>query len=168
MLWIAFFLIVAGVALFVAAPLGGGIMSGSGKTAAELERERLEHERALAVQGLRDLEFDFEMGKLSDVDCESLRSDLESRALKAMAAIEKLDSDAKASAKPQPRLAPKPAPAPEPRVSPPQPRPVAAIGSARTLSFCPQCGIRAARDAKFCGECGSPLRGIGRSTGWSD
>ena len=168
MLWIAFFLIVAGVALFVAAPLGGGIISFSRKTAAELERELLEHERGLAVQGLRDLEFDREMGKLSDVDCEALRSDLESRALKAMAALEKLDADAKAAAKSPPRLAAKPPPPSEPRVTPPAPRPVAALTSARNLSFCPRCGIRAARDAKFCGECGAPLRGLGRATGWSD
>ena len=47
-------LIVAGVALFVAAPFGG-IFSATRKSAKELERERLEHERALAVQGAGQL-----------------------------------------------------------------------------------------------------------------
>src|SRR6516164_5487609 len=82
-------MIVAGVALFVAAPLGGGIFPRRQRSASELDRERLEHERGLAVQGLRELEFDREMGKLSDTDYESLHDALEQRALAAMAALEK-------------------------------------------------------------------------------
>ena len=73
MLYLAAVLIVASVALFVAAPLGGGLLATrrAGRDAAEAER--LEHERALAMQGLRELEFDREMGKLSDADYAALR-----------------------------------------------------------------------------------------------
>ena len=51
MLYLAAVLIVASVALFVAAPLGGGLLATrrAGRDAAEAER--LEHERALAMQG---------------------------------------------------------------------------------------------------------------------
>ena len=83
-------LIVAGVALFVAAPLGIGLVGARAKSAGELQVERHEHERALAVQGLRELEFDREMGKLSDADYESMHKALEDRALTAMAAVEKI------------------------------------------------------------------------------
>ena len=44
-------MIVAGVALFVAAPLGIGLVGARAKSAGELQTERHEHERALAVQG---------------------------------------------------------------------------------------------------------------------
>ncbi len=54
------------------------------RSAGEIDAERLEHERGLAVQGLRELEFDREMGKLSDADYETLRAGLENRALVAM------------------------------------------------------------------------------------
>ena len=42
------------------------------------------------MQGLRELEFDREMGKLSDADYESMHKALEDRALTAMAAVENI------------------------------------------------------------------------------
>ncbi|HVN29490.1 MAG TPA: c-type cytochrome biogenesis protein CcmI [Candidatus Binataceae bacterium] len=87
--YVAAFLIVMGVALFVAAPLSGGLVGAKKRTREELERDHWDHEHALAVQGLRELEFDREMGKLSDADYESLRASLQNRALQAMTAIDK-------------------------------------------------------------------------------
>ena len=94
-------LIVAGVALFVAAPLGIGLVGARAKSDSELQVERYEHERALAVQGLRELEFDREMGKLSDADYDSMHKALEDRALTAMAAVEniRIQTDKAANAK---------------------------------------------------------------------
>jgi cytochrome c-type biogenesis protein CcmI len=169
-------LIVAGVALFVAAPLGIGLVGARAKSAGELQAERHEHERALAVQGLRELEFDREMGKLSDADYESMHKALEDRALTAMAAVENIraQSDKAASAKkatvtpltPVPRRAPLPRSTEVPTLvlhieqprtpppSPPQPLPSA------KLRFCPQCGTRAAVDSKFCAQCGVAIKTI--------
>src|SRR5713226_10127699 len=87
-------LIVAGVALFVAAPLGIGLTRARAKSAGELQVERHEHERSLAVQGLHELEFDRQMGKLSAADYDSMHSALENRALIAMTEIERLRSEA--------------------------------------------------------------------------
>ena len=42
-------MIIAGVALFVAAPLGGGFFPRRQRGSSEVDRERLEHERGLAV-----------------------------------------------------------------------------------------------------------------------
>ena len=102
--YIAAFLIVMGVALFVAAPLSGGLRRSAKRTREELERDHWEHEHALAVQGLRELEFDREMGKLSDADYESLRGSLQGRALQAMSAIERF-KDQKRAAQEQERAA---------------------------------------------------------------
>ena len=151
MLYLAAVLIVASVALFVAAPLGGGLLATrrAGRDAAEAER--LEHERALAMQGLRELEFDREMGKLSDADYAALREGLMARALGASAALER-------------RYATAAAPAPEAAAA--RPRLVksgltaasAAAASAATvrIRFCPQCGVEVAA-GNFCSECGAPL-----------
>jgi cytochrome c-type biogenesis protein CcmI len=172
-------LIVAGVALFVAAPLGSGLVGARAKSAGELQAERHEHERALAVQGLRELEFDREMGKLSDADYESMHKALEDRALTAMAAVENIraQSDKAASAKkatvtpltPVPRRA---APLPrstematmvlhieQPRTPAPSPPPQSSQPAGK-MRFCPQCGTRATVDSKFCAQCGIAVKPI--------
>jgi len=173
-------LIVAGVALFVAAPLGIGLVAARAKSAGELEAERHEHERALAVQGLRELEFDREMGKLSDADHDSMHKALEDRALTAMAAIENIrrQSDKTASAK-KPVVTPltpvphRPAPAPRrnevptlvlhtepPRTPQVSPAPQSSPPPGR-IRFCPECGTRAGADSKFCAQCGIAIKPMG-------
>jgi len=146
-LYLAAVLIVASVALFVAAPLGGGLLAArrAGRDAAEAER--LEHERALAMQGLRELEFDREMGKLSEADYAALREGLMARALGASAALERLHA-AIASA---PETA-----AARPRLVKSAPAAGAAPAAASRIRFCPQCGVEVAA-GKFCSECGAPL-----------
>ena len=146
MAYLAAAMIIAGVALFVAAPLGGGFFPGRQRSASEVDRQRLEHERGLAVQGLRELEFDREMGKLSESDYGSLHAALEQRALKAMAALEKFRADqgrAKGSVR---RIDFARSVAGSPRAV------------ARNINFCPQCGVRCPAEARFCGECGVGLR----------
>jgi len=181
--YIAAVLIVAGVALFVAAPLTGGVRGRAKESREEVEFDHWEHEHALAVQGLRELEFDREMGKLSDADYESLRASLEARALEAMAATEKFKDQESAAtlaavtvrpklreaaaiadeiaamSKPQPAipivsgLGNIPPPVTSPRVA------TAEIGGGQRIRFCPQCGMRAPMAGNFCGECGTPLHG---------
>lgn len=170
MIYLAAAMIVAGVALFVAAPLGAGFFRLGRRDSKHLELERLEHERGLAVQALRELEFDREMGKLSDADYESLHSQLESRALSRMEALDKLHAEMKHAAaekKPALRVEPirRPAtPPPSPFIATP---PRLSAGGTR-VRFCPKCGVRTAANAKFCGECGVSLHPAARSTGWAD
>lgn len=183
--YVAAFLIVWGVALFVAAPLTGGLRARAKRGREEIELEHWEHEHALAVQGLRELEFDREMGKLSDADYESLRASLQGRALQAMTATEKFKDQERAAelaavtVRPKLREAaaianeiaamskPQPAIPAIPVVSglsnhassPPPRAATAEIGGGRRIRFCPQCGMRAPMAGNFCGECGTPLRG---------
>lgn len=156
-IYLAAILIVAAAALFVAAPLIEGVRPR--RRAAAPERERLEHQRALAVQGLRELEFDHEMGKLDEGDYAALKRTLEERALAAMAALERLAA------------------------------PAATNGAARLTSFagngtatvtpefdssiphrddarfCPQCGGRLDGDARACSACGAAVTpAAGRAT----
>jgi formate dehydrogenase maturation protein FdhE len=143
-IYLAVVLIVLGVALFVAAPLfetAPGARGGS----VDLARSRLEHERALAVQALRELEFDREMRKLSEQDWAELKQQLEARALRAMAALEKLDQEAVVRS----------APAGRKRVA--RVTDAAPAAAAQAVRFCPACGKPVAGKVKFCGECGAAL-----------
>lgn len=133
-LYLAAVLIVLGVALFVTAPLfetsaGRREQPGAGELA------RLEHERALALQGLRELEFDRQMHKLAEEDWNTLRQALEERALHAMARIDELAGAPVAAA----------------------PMRVATLRSAGGWNFCPQCGSAMERSGRFCAHCGTPL-----------
>jgi cytochrome c-type biogenesis protein CcmI len=176
-------LIVAGVALFVAAPLGIGLVGARAKSSDELQAERLEHERALAVQGLRELEFDREMGKLSDADYESMHQALENRALTAMAAVANIRAENDQATKkpavtpltPVPRRIPALRRTEVPTLvlhtEPPRPPPWApspppsvassSVAQSTRMLFCPQCGTRAAADAKFCAQCGIAIKPVG-------
>jgi zinc ribbon protein len=141
-IYLALVLIIVGVGLFVAAPLFENARGGA-RRRTDVERSRLEHERDLAVQGLRDLEFDHEMRKLSEQDWTELKRNLEARALRAMAALEKLDkaaTDRRGSIRKVPA-----------RIADTAPVPV------QTAKFCPACGKPVAAKANFCGECGAVL-----------
>jgi cytochrome c-type biogenesis protein CcmI len=165
-MYLAAALIVLGVALFVAAPLGGGIMNS--RRTGEDETGGLEHERGLAVQGLRELEFDREMGKLSEADYQSLRAGLEKRALAAMSALDRAREE---TLRRQRRPAPRPialARRAEPALAPVRrPEPAAAPRPAR-IKFCPQCGASTGDDYSFCTECGIALRTAARVTSGTD
>jgi len=141
MTYVAAVMIVAAVALFVAAPLTEGVRRRRPTDADALQIERIDHERALAMQGLRELEFDHEMGKVDAADYHSLRASLENRALAAMTALDQ----ARRQKLERPRIgsaAPLASPSPEPP---------------RRANFCPQCGTRPAAGNNFCGECGASL-----------
>jgi hypothetical protein len=153
-IYLAAVLIVASVALFVAAPLGGGLLARRRAGRDAVEAERLEHERALAMQGLRELEFDHEMGKLAEADYAALREGLMARALGASAALQRLYTAA-------PSVSISAASAPEAtgrrsrRVKYP-PTPGSAPAAPSRIRSCAQCGVKAAA-GNFCCECGAPL-----------
>ncbi|MGH8013188.1 MAG: zinc-ribbon domain-containing protein [Candidatus Binataceae bacterium] len=142
-------LIVMAVALFVAAPLSGNF-SHRRRGKSDLDFERLEHERGLAMQGLRELEFDHEMGKLEESDYDDLKKVLEARALQAMSELEKLRAQMRAS---QIRAVPR-------RVRAAM---AASIMPERRINFCPQCGARAAATQNYCAQCGTSIEPAARS-----
>jgi hypothetical protein len=146
-IYLAAALIIAGVALFVAAPLGGGLMMRRSSETGTAEDERLRHELELAIQALRELDFDRELGKLADSDYASLREALMTRALIASAALERLEATSavaprEPAAQARPRLV-------KSRPTIPNPR----------IRFCPQCGAQA-MPGNFCCECGAPFAGV--------
>ena len=80
--------LIAAVAWIAAAPLLAPV------EAAEAPQETRAHEKLRrrkeeALAGIRDAEFDFQLGKLSDEDYQQLRARLEAEALAAMTELEK-------------------------------------------------------------------------------
>ncbi len=81
--------IIGAVAVLVAAPLLWSAAPVAAVAAGDPERHRLEKEKDLAYAAIKEAEFDFQMGKLSPEDYALLRQKYESRALAALAALER-------------------------------------------------------------------------------
>ncbi|MGA3027371.1 MAG: hypothetical protein ABSF98_21650 [Bryobacteraceae bacterium] len=94
----------------------------------------LEQRKAQIYENLRDLQFEYRVGKLSDEDYQKTKVGLQTELAGVLAQIDRV----------QPEAAPVPAPPPPPR----------APESAR---LCPHCGAKFARAMKFCGECGKAM-----------
>jgi hypothetical protein len=101
----------------------------------------LEDRKAAIYENLRDLQFEFRLGKLSDEDYQRTKLSLQKELAVVLAEMEetakRLGLTTKKSAPPAAR-APKAAPAaPE--------------------NTCPHCGAKFARSMRFCGECGKAM-----------
>ena len=145
-------LIVAAVALFVAAPLSERLSARGEVCRSSFELESLEHERGLAVQGLRELEFDREMGKLDDAITTTRTRARRPRALRDdRDRAHRTQADAKQASvtrlrtRPRPIFAPAPCAIPGPHCRPRRAcAPAPATTASRGIRFCPQCGMRVA------------------------
>jgi hypothetical protein len=92
-IWLALLMLTASVALFVAAPLTEGLAALKRATEREDRTLGLQHDRALAVAAIRELEFDHAMGKIDEGDFATIRATLETRALDAMQGLTQGSSD---------------------------------------------------------------------------
>ena len=96
----------------------------------------LEQRKAQIYENLRDLQFEYRVGKLSDEDYQKTKVGLQTELAGVLAEIDRV----------QPEIAAIPAPAP-----PPAPAP------SDSAKLCPHCGAKFARAMKFCGECGKAM-----------
>ncbi len=93
----------------------------------------LEERKARIYEGLRDLQFEYRLGKFSDVDYQRTKLDLQKELAVVLAAIDRL----------QPNTATETAA----EEKPPPP-----------ANVCPHCGARFEQAMKFCGECGKKMQ----------
>ncbi len=96
----------------------------------------LDERKAAIYDGLRDLQFEYRVGKLSDEDYQNTKLALQKELAAVMAETDRIRSGAAAPAPPPA----KPMPAPVPRF------------------VCPSCGTAFPAALKFCGECGKPMK----------
>lgn len=101
----------------------------------------LDERKAAIYENLRDLQFEYRVGKLSDADYQATKTALQKELAVVLAEIDKC-------AKPAPAR-PKHA-EPEPAVKAAPPKPADAMA-------CPSCGAKFSQAMKFCGECGKAM-----------
>lgn len=96
----------------------------------------LEERKAQIYENLRDLQFEYRVGKLSDADYQQTKTDLQRELAGVLAEID--------------RFKQMPAPAK------PKTEPVKTAGTA-TATICPHCEAKFSRPLRFCGECGKAM-----------
>ena len=96
----------------------------------------LDERKAAIYENLRDLQFEYRVGKLSDVDYQSTKKDLQKELARVLAEVDKLKQGGAVTAPPKP----------EPKTAAP------------TKYVCPSCNASFPTALKFCGECGKPMK----------
>ncbi|HMD76756.1 MAG TPA: hypothetical protein VKG86_05220 [Terracidiphilus sp.] len=94
-------------------------------------------ERKVAIyENLRDLQFEYRLGKLSDQDYQNTKKDLQKELAAVLAEVDVLKARLNGA------------------------KPAAAIVSQTPITcfLCPSCGAKFEKQLKFCGECGKPMK----------
>ena len=104
----------------------------------------LDERKAAIYENLRDLQFEYRVGKLSDNDYQLTKKDLQKELAVVMAEVDRVKLQLQAGRGPAP-----PPPAPKVKAAP-----------ARDPLTCPHCSARFEQELKFCGECGKPMKAV--------
>jgi hypothetical protein len=107
------------------------------EVAAALPYAHLEARKEAIYENLRDLQFEYRVGKLSDADYQTTKMGLQTELAAILAEIDRIKGEASPVVEAKPPAAP--------------PKPVGLI--------CPHCGAKFKQTLKFCGECGKPMEG---------
>jgi len=99
--------------------------------------QHLDERKAAIYENLRDLQFEYRVGKLSDQDYQQTKKDLQRELAGVLAEVDRIKKEL------NPNGAVPPAPA-EPKAADPL--------------KCPHCGAKFPQPLKFCGECGKPMK----------
>jgi hypothetical protein len=105
--------------------------------------QHLDERKASIYENLRDLQFEYRVGKLSDQDYQQTKLDLQKELAAVMAEIDRVKAEIAAGKIP--------APAPELVKT-------AAAPKGPPKYICPWCKAEFAQPLKFCGECGKPMK----------
>lgn len=103
----------------------------------------LDERKAAIYENLRDLQFEYRLGKLSDDDYQSTKRDLQKELAQVLAEVDKLKEKLGVAAAVKPVAAPAAAPAKK-----------------QEGFVCPSCKATFKDDLKFCGECGKPMKAV--------
>ena len=103
--------------------------------------QHLDERKAAIYENLRDLQFEYRLGKLSDADYQTTKKDLQKELAQVLAEVDRVREQI--------------------GVKPGKAAPAAAPKPADPAKFvCPACAAEFDKDLKFCGECGQPMRKV--------
>jgi hypothetical protein len=102
----------------------------------------LDERKAAIYENLRDLQFEYRLGKLSDQDYQNTKKDFQKELAAVLAEVDRLRAELTAGG--------------VGRIEPP----VKAAAKAKEPAgiVCPNCGAKFKDRLKFCGECGKPMK----------
>ena len=104
----------------------------------------LDDRKAAIYENLRDLQFEYRVGKLSDADYQQVKKDLQKELAQVLAEVDRLKTGLGVQAAVAPVKTANRAATVRERPAP---------------SFtCPTCNATFDKDLKFCGECGKPMK----------
>ena len=107
--------------------------------------EHLDERKAAIYENLRDLQFEYRLGKLSDNDYQLTKRDLQKELAAVLAEVDKVKLTLQSGRPPA-------APAAKSKA------PVAPVPSDNHT--CPHCNATFEQELKFCGECGKPMKAV--------
>lgn len=96
----------------------------------------LDERKAAIYENLRDLQFEYRVGKLSEADYQQTKKDLQKELASVLSEIDKLKAKLGAPAAP----------------------PVPKVAKLSSGFVCTSCGAKFDKSLKFCGECGKPMK----------
>ncbi len=105
----------------------------------------LDERKAAIYENLRDLQFEYRVGKLSDDDYQLTKKDLQKELAAVMAEVDRVKLQLQAGRGQAPPAAAVKVPT------------KAAVKDSLT---CPHCNARFEQELKFCGECGKPMKAV--------
>ena len=103
----------------------------------------LDERKASIYENLRDLQFEYRVGKLSDQDYQQTKQDLQKELAVVLAEVDRLKQTLASQA---------------PQGQPAAPTPPGAGKKTPQRYVCPSCKAEFPTALKFCGECGKPMR----------
>jgi len=105
--------------------------------------QHLDERKAAIYENLRDLQFEYRVGKLSDQDYQQTKLDLQRELAGVMTEIDRVKAEIAAG-----------------KIPMPSPELVKAQAPAKMLAkyVCPSCKAEFGQPLKFCGECGKPMK----------
>jgi hypothetical protein len=106
----------------------------------------LDERKAAIYENLRDLQFEYRLGKLSDEDYQLTKKDLQKELAAVMAEVDRVKLQLQGGR--VQTVAAVAAPAPKVKTK-----------EVDSLT-CPHCNARFEQELKFCGECGKPMKAV--------
>ena len=108
--------------------------------------KHLDERKAAIYENLRDLQFEYRLGKLSDEDYQSTKKDLQKELAVVLAEVDELKNGLGVGAK---------------SVAAPKKADVDVSRRPDGPPYkCPECGASFEKELKFCGECGKPMKAV--------
>jgi hypothetical protein len=108
--------------------------------------QHLDERKTAIYENLRDLQFEYRLGKLSDDDYQNTKKDLQKELAGVLSEVDKLKAQLGMNgAAPPARAKPK------------------TEAKADAVFVCPACGAKFKESLKFCGECGKPMKVVNQS-----